>query len=66
VVGNAALRVVGRLDAAESEQPVCGWLSGTMRRRSTLLLPGTMMVAQPELPVPLVVRFPVSGLGDPE
>ena len=58
VVGNAALRVVGRLEAAESEQPVYGWLTGTMRRRSTLLQPGTMMVAQPEVPVPLVVRFP--------
>ena len=58
VVGNAALRVVGRLETAESEQPSYGWLSGTLRRRSTLLLPGTMVVAQPEVPVPLVVRFP--------
>ncbi|MBT9585062.1 ATP-binding protein [bacterium] len=58
VVGNSALRVVGRLEAAESEHPAYGWLTGTMRRRSTLLQPGTMMVAQPEVPVPLVVRFP--------
>lgn len=58
VVGNAALRVVGRLETAESEQPPYGWLSGTLKRRSTLLLPGTMMVSQPEVPVPLVLRFP--------
>ena len=58
VVGNSALRVVGRLEAAESEQPAYGWLTGTMRRRSTLLPPGTMVVAQPEVPVPLVMRFP--------
>ena len=58
VVGNAALRVVGRLEAAESEHEVYGWLTGTLRRRSTLLQPGTMIVAQPEVPVPLVVRFP--------
>lgn len=36
VVGNAALRVVGRLEAAESEQPVYGWLTGTMHHAAPL------------------------------
>lgn len=57
VVGNAALRVVGRLESAESQKDAYGWLTG-LRQRATLLQPGTMMLAQPEVPVPLVVRFP--------
>jgi hypothetical protein len=28
------------------------------RQRATIVKPGTMLVAQPELPVPLVVQFP--------
>jgi DNA helicase HerA-like ATPase len=57
VVGNAALRVVGRLESAESQKDAYGWLAG-LHQRSTLLQPGTMIMAQPEVPVPLVVRFP--------
>ena len=58
VVGNASMRVVGRLESAESEKEAYGWLSAGLRRRATLLQPGTMMFSQPEVPVPLVVRFP--------
>ena len=29
-----------------------------MRRRATILLPRTMLVAQPQIPVPLAVTFP--------
>jgi uncharacterized protein len=28
------------------------------RQRATIVKPGTMLVAQPELPIPLVVQFP--------
>ncbi|MBT9586942.1 ATP-binding protein [bacterium] len=58
VVGNAALRVVGRLESGESLKDAYGWLSAGLRRRATLLQPGTMVVSQPQVPVPLVVRFP--------
>jgi len=58
VVGNAALRVVGRLEAAESLQEEYTWLTGGLRERACLIQPGTMVVAQPEVPRPLVVRFP--------
>jgi len=58
VVGNAALRVVGRMESAEVARDMYGWLSDSMRRRATLLQPGTMIVSQPEVPVPLVVSFP--------
>jgi hypothetical protein len=58
VMENAALRVAGRLDAAEAERSEYGWMLPSTRARARLLKPGTMVVSQPALPVPLVVEFP--------
>ena len=59
VVGNAALKVVGRLDAAEAERSEYGFLTqGRPALRATLLQPGIMIVAQPEIPMPILLRFP--------
>jgi DNA helicase HerA-like ATPase len=58
VVANAALRVVGRLDAAEAGRGEYRWLTGPARLRASMLQPGTMIVAQPEIPTPILVRFP--------
>lgn len=58
VVGNAAFRVVGRLEACEAQKPTYGWLTPGLHRRAILLLPGTMLISQPQVPVPLLVRFP--------
>ncbi|HXK11440.1 MAG TPA: ATP-binding protein [Vicinamibacteria bacterium] len=58
IVANAALRVVGRLDAAEAERPEYGFLTAAGRSRAGILKPGTMIVLQPEIPTPLLVRFP--------
>ncbi len=58
VVANSAIRVVGRLDAAEAKRDEYGFLPGVARARSTILKPGSMYVAQPRLPVPLLVEFP--------
>jgi len=58
IVANAALRVVGRLDSAEAERPEYGFLSAAARGRAAILKPGTMIVQQPEIPTPLLVRFP--------
>lgn len=58
VVGNAAIRVVGRLDAAESERPEYRYLPPSFRERAVILPQGTMIVQQPELPVPLPIVFP--------
>ena len=58
VIANSALRVVGRLDAAEAARPEYGFLPEAHRRRATIAKPGTMFVSQPEIPVPLVVEFP--------
>jgi hypothetical protein len=58
VVANAALKVVGRLDVAEAERSEYGFLTRVARLRATLLQPGTMIVAQPEIPTPILLRFP--------
>jgi DNA helicase HerA-like ATPase len=58
VVANCALRVVGRLDAAEAERSEYGFLAKPTRVRATLLQPGTMIVSQPEIPVPVLLTFP--------
>lgn len=58
IVANSAIRVVGRLDPAEAARGEYGFLPPAQRQRATILKPGTMVVAQPELPVPLMVQFP--------
>ena len=58
VVANSAIRVVGRLDAAEARRDEYGFLPAVARQRATILKPGSMYVAQPRLPVPLLVEFP--------
>ncbi len=58
VIANSALRVVGRLDTAEAAREEYGWLPTVQRQRATILKPGTMLLSQPELPIPLVVQFP--------
>jgi DNA helicase HerA-like ATPase len=58
IVANAAIRVVGRLDPAEAQRAEYGFLTDTARQRAALLKPGTMLLQQPHLPIPLEVTFP--------
>ena len=58
VLENAAIRVAGRLDAAEAERAEYGWMLPSTRAKARLLKPGTMVLSQPSIPVPLVVEFP--------
>jgi DNA helicase HerA-like ATPase len=58
VVANSAIRVVGRLDAAEAQRAEYGFLSPTARQRAAILKPGSMLLQQPQIPVPLQIRFP--------
>lgn len=58
IISNSSIRVVGRLDAAEAAREEYGFLTPVQRRRATIIKPGTMMLSQPELPVPLVLEFP--------
>jgi hypothetical protein len=58
VLSNAALRVSGRLDAAEAERAEYGWMLPSTRARARLLKPGTMVLSQPSIPAPTVLEFP--------
>lgn len=56
VVDNAAIKVVGRLDAASAED--YRFLSSELRERASRFLPGTMVLDQPLVPAPIPFRFP--------
>jgi DNA helicase HerA-like ATPase len=58
VVANSAFRIVGRLDAAEAQHGEYGFLPLASRARAGILKPGTVIVSQPEIPIPLLVKFP--------
>jgi len=58
IVANSSIRVVGRLDPAEASRPEYGFLPAAQRQRALIAKPGTMFVAQPEIPVPIAVEFP--------
>jgi hypothetical protein len=55
---NASIRVAGRLDPAESERNQYGWMLPSTRARAKLLKPGTMVLGQPAVPLPVVLNFP--------
>ncbi len=58
IIANSAIRVVGRLDSAEASREEYGFLPGVQRQRATIMKPGTMLIAQPELPIPVTIEFP--------
>src|SRR5207248_1348003 len=58
VIANSAFRVVGRLDTAEAARSEYGFLPAVTRQRAGILKPGSMILQQPHIPVPLQVRFP--------
>jgi hypothetical protein len=58
IIANSAVRVVGRLDTAEAARDEYGFLPAVHRQRATIVKPGTMILSQPELPIPLVTQFP--------
>jgi hypothetical protein len=58
IIANSSIRVVGRLDSAEASREEYGFLPAVHRQRATIVKPGTMILSQPELPVPLVLQFP--------
>lgn len=58
VVANSAYRVVGRLDLAEAQHGEYGFLPAVSRARAGILKPGTVIVSQPEIPMPLLAEFP--------
>ena len=59
IIRNAAIKVVGRLDASEAAE--YKFLTPELRARATRFLPGTMILDQPLVPVPIPLRFPFPG-----
>ncbi|MBI4260912.1 MAG: ATP-binding protein [Actinobacteria bacterium] len=58
IIANSAFRVVGRLDTAEAARAEYGFLPAVTRQRAGILKPGSMILQQPHIPVPLQIRFP--------
>jgi len=58
VVANCAFRIVGRLDLAEAQHGEYNFLPAVSRNRAGILKPGSVIVSQPEIPIPLLVQFP--------
>jgi uncharacterized protein len=58
IIANSAFRVVGRLDTAEASRSEYGFLPAVTRARASILKPGSMILQQPHIPVPLQIRFP--------
>jgi uncharacterized protein len=56
IIRNAAVKVVGRLDAGEAAD--YRFLTPEVRERATRFLPGTMVLDQPLIPAPIPLRFP--------
>lgn len=56
VVDNAAIKIVGRLDASHADE--YKFLSHELRARATRFLPGTMVLDQPVVPAPIPIVFP--------
>jgi DNA helicase HerA-like ATPase len=61
IIANSAFRVVGRLDTAEAARSEYGFLPAITRARASILKPGSMILQQPHIPIPLQVRFPFPG-----
>ncbi len=58
VVANSALKVLGRMDSSEVLGKEYEYLTGNFRQRAIMLKKGTMILYQPDIPSPMVVRFP--------
>jgi DNA helicase HerA-like ATPase len=56
IIENAAVKIVGRLDAGTAD--AYRFLNPELRERATRFLPGTMIVDQPLVPAPIPLRFP--------
>ena len=58
VIANSAFRVVGRLDTAEAERSEYGFMPAVTHARAAILKPGSMILQQPHVPIPMQIRFP--------
>ncbi len=58
IVANSAIKVLGRVDSSEIFSKEYDFLTGNFKQRAIMLKKGTMILYQPDIPNPLVIRFP--------
>src|SRR5437762_6833922 len=58
VIANSPYRVVGRLDTPKAQPRDYRFLPAVTRARASILKPGSMILQQPHIPIPLQIRFP--------
>jgi len=58
VLANSAIKVVGRMDSSELLSKEYEFLTNNFRQRALILKKGTMILCQPDIPTPLMVKFP--------
>ena len=58
VIANSAVKVVGRMDSSEVLSKEYEFLTGNFKLRAIMLKKGSMIVYQPDIPTPMVIRFP--------
>ncbi|HIQ48444.1 MAG TPA: ATP-binding protein, partial [Aquifex aeolicus] len=60
IVANAAVKVTGRLDSSEVLSKEYEFLTGNFRQRAIMLKKGTMILYQPDIPNPIMIKFPLA------
>ncbi len=60
IVANAAVKVTGRLDSSEVLSKEYEFLTGNFRQRAIMLKKGNMILYQPDIPNPVMIKFPLS------
>ncbi len=58
VIANSAVKVVGRMDSSEVLSKEYEFLVGNFKQRAIMLKKGTMIMYQPDIPTPIIFRFP--------
>lgn len=58
IIANSAIKVLGRLDSSEIESKEYGFLPYSFKQRAIMLKKGTMILYQPDIPMPIVLEFP--------
>ncbi len=58
IISNCSVKIIGRVDPGELESKVYRSFPPDFRERSKRIKSGTMIISQPDLEIPIVVRFP--------
>ena len=58
IIANSAIKVLGRMDSSEVLSKEYEFLVGNFKQRAIMLKKGTMIMYQPDIPIPIIFRFP--------